>query len=342
MLTREPSLQPRVHHRAGFVDAPPDRRGDALADVRQMLRCRGIGRCDSITLPLRSTKVFSGPFTMMSVMVSSSSNGSSGPSPRMSSTSSPASARCSRRVELDAPFGGDLRDQPFHVGGQPVRRHGGDRGGIQPRQADVAQFDDRFFRRAAHGHERAAATAAARFLGARSDPAAAGPAAWTCGGRRTDRVLMAYAGTGSSRCGCPKRGAPTAACGGIQQADEGDLARQFVHASAEAAGLMPSPVRRASRRCRPGAAGREWRCPPSSSAHLPPACASGRRECRGGSAPRWRVAVAPAPPGSASKRSVSRTAARVGSITSTRWSTRSSRSRYSGTGAKGTSATMKL
>ena len=34
-------LQPRIHHRAGFIDPAPDRGGDALADARQMLRCRG-------------------------------------------------------------------------------------------------------------------------------------------------------------------------------------------------------------------------------------------------------------------------------------------------------------
>ena len=39
----------------------------------------------------------------------------SGPSPSMSSTSSPASWRCSRRVELEAPLGGDLRQHALDL-----------------------------------------------------------------------------------------------------------------------------------------------------------------------------------------------------------------------------------
>ena len=51
---------------------------------------------DFCSLPRTSMNTVSGPFTMMSLMVSSRSSGSSGPKPTMSSVSSCASCACSR------------------------------------------------------------------------------------------------------------------------------------------------------------------------------------------------------------------------------------------------------
>ncbi len=52
------------------------------------------------SLPLRSTKVWSGPLTMMSEMLGSASSSSSGPRPSSSSTSTFSSANCSRRLSV--------------------------------------------------------------------------------------------------------------------------------------------------------------------------------------------------------------------------------------------------
>ncbi len=55
------------------------------------------------------------------------------------------------RVELDAAIGGDFGQQALDVDGQAFRRHRGDRGRLQPRQAEVAQLDDGVGRQAGAG-----------------------------------------------------------------------------------------------------------------------------------------------------------------------------------------------
>ncbi len=97
----------------------------------------------STTLPPRSTNVRSGPFTMMSVMLWSSSSVSSGPSPSDVVHQFAGERALFAAVELDAPFGGDFGDQPFDIRGQPLGRHRGDRRRLQSRKADGAQFGDR-------------------------------------------------------------------------------------------------------------------------------------------------------------------------------------------------------
>ncbi len=95
MLTREPSAR-----RASTIGLLSSTRRPTAAAMRwAMLAACAASRkrtLDSRILPRCSTNTRSGPLTMMSVMVSSSSSGSSGPRPSMSSTSSPASCRCSR------------------------------------------------------------------------------------------------------------------------------------------------------------------------------------------------------------------------------------------------------
>ena len=95
MLTREPSFS-----RASTIGVLSSMR----RPTRDAIRWHTWATCaasrkrtpDSSSLPRRSTNTLSGPLTMMSVIRSSSSRGSSGPSPSMSLTSSRASARCSR------------------------------------------------------------------------------------------------------------------------------------------------------------------------------------------------------------------------------------------------------
>ena len=97
ILTREPSFS-----RASTIGLDSSMR----RPIAEAMRWEILATCaasrkrigDSVTLPWRSTKTRLGPFTMMSVMLSSSNSGSSGPSPSMSSTSSPASWRCSRAL----------------------------------------------------------------------------------------------------------------------------------------------------------------------------------------------------------------------------------------------------
>ena len=55
------------------------------------------------------------------------------------------------RVELDAASRGDLGDQPLDFGGQPIRRHVGDRGRLEPGKAQGAQFGDRLRRQTRPG-----------------------------------------------------------------------------------------------------------------------------------------------------------------------------------------------
>ena len=97
MLTREPSFS-----RASTIGLDSSTRRPTAAAMRwQMLTRCPVSRkrtADCVTLPPRSTKIRSGPFTMMSAMLSSSSSVSSGPRPTMSLTSSAASARCSRAL----------------------------------------------------------------------------------------------------------------------------------------------------------------------------------------------------------------------------------------------------
>ncbi len=95
MLTREPSSR-----RASTIGLLSSMRRPIAAAMRWLTlatcaasRNRALERT---VLPDRSTNTRSGPLTMISVMLSSSSSGSSGPRPSMSLTSSPASWRCSR------------------------------------------------------------------------------------------------------------------------------------------------------------------------------------------------------------------------------------------------------
>ena len=97
MFTREPSFS-----RASTIGLDSSMR----RPIAEAMRCEMLATCvasrnlmsDSVTLPWRSTNTRFGPFTMMSVMLSSSNSGSNGPSPSMSLTSSPASWRCSRAL----------------------------------------------------------------------------------------------------------------------------------------------------------------------------------------------------------------------------------------------------
>ena len=183
MLTRLPSAS-----RASTIGLlssirRPIAGGDALGDVGQVLV---VAEADARTArPCRAARrrPGRGPFTMMSVMVSSSSSGSSGPRPSMSSTRSSASWRCSRAFSCRRCSVGDLGEQPLDLGGEPLGRHAGDGGGVD----------------AGRGRGRAARPAArqavgGRRRGARQRPAAAGRGAGAPGRRRS-------AGGGGRSCG---------------------------------------------------------------------------------------------------------------------------------------------
>ena len=90
---------------------------------------------DSTTLPPRSTNTRFGPFTMMSVMRVVLEQRLERAEAEDVVHQLAGQRALLARVELDAALGGDLRDQPLHIDGQPVGRHGGDRGGIEPREA---------------------------------------------------------------------------------------------------------------------------------------------------------------------------------------------------------------
>ena len=270
---------------------------------------------------------------MMSLMVSSSSNGSSGPSPRMSSTSSPASARCSRALswtrrsvaisEISRSTSAVSRSS-----GMAATAAGSSRARQMLRSSMIDSSGARWARDV-HG-----AGAARGFGGARGwpqrDRRRAGAAA-----EGRDRRVHAF-----RRNGFQLRRAPDAGAAGrrgrrgVEQADERHLARQFVHAGAEAAG-------RSHRRLAQGGGVADLARQVGNGDidfhlqrvfHLPAGQAAGDADAIQHHDRALRLLFAA---GSASRRSVSRTAARVGSITSTRWSTRSSKSRYSGTGANG-------
>ena len=97
ILTREPSFS-----RASTIGLDSSMR----RPIAEAMRWEMLATCvasrkrmsDSVTLPRRSMNTRFGPFTMMSVMLSSSSSSSSGPSPSMSWASSAASLRCSRAL----------------------------------------------------------------------------------------------------------------------------------------------------------------------------------------------------------------------------------------------------
>ena len=313
-------LEPRIDHRAGFVDAAADRGGDALADVGDMRGVAEIARSTGPACRARSTNTRFGPLTMMSVMVSSSSSGSSGPRPSMSSTSSPASWRCSRPLSWMC-CSVAISDSTRSTSSGSVGRH-------------VGEERDR----AAPGRPRAARRSVGRLRG--RDPAAAGAArvwlampAW----QRRRRRMTAASTRRPPAGGRPKEGSRgfmtsdrtggggvrAAACrrspdaARFEQADKRHLSRQLQHAGAETAARRDRRVRPGWRRGRPPWAGRESDVGLDASALLRSGGGSTRPACRRGSAPARRGAAAWAR-GSASSRSMSRTEASVGSITSTR------------------------
>ena len=192
---------------------------------------------DSISLPQRSMKVFSGPFTMISLIDLVLEQWF-----ERSQTQDVVHQFAGQRtlltgVELHAPLGGDLRDQPFHVGGQPIFRHGGDRRGIEPREADVAQLDDRFFRRAGR-LERCGDRRRRGFGGAAAGRGRSGTGGADAAAEGLGSGVHGFAGTDSSRAARPMR----------------------------AAGRRRATPNRASRRTRPGAPvrsrrpGSRWTC----------------------------------------------------------------------------------
>ena len=89
-LTRLPSGRRASQSGLEFVDAPADRRHHLLRHHGGMLRIAE-AHVDFCSLPRTSMNTVSGPFTMMSLIESSRSSGSSGPKPTMSSVSSWAS-----------------------------------------------------------------------------------------------------------------------------------------------------------------------------------------------------------------------------------------------------------
>ena len=175
MLTRQPSGRRASHHRARFRRSGARPRRRCAGDARSRCASSRKRTSDSASLPLRSTKTCCGPLTMMSVIASSASSGSSGPRPSMSSTSSRGERALLAAVELQAAFGGDLRQQPLDLRAQPFGRQGGD-GGRAPAGPGTARAVRRSppaARRSAarRGRRRAAPPAARRFVGA---PAAEG------------------------------------------------------------------------------------------------------------------------------------------------------------------------
>ena len=249
-------LQPRIHHRAGFVDAPADRGGDALADVGQMRRvAEPHVRQRHLAARVRRRSVRPVDHDVGDRLVVQQRL--ERPEAEHVVHQFLGQRALLARVELDAPLGRDLRDQPFHSAVSRSAGMAATAAGSSRARQSVAQFGDRFFRRRA-GHVHVHVCRGFRLGGAAA-------------GRSGDRRRAGAAAEGRDRRahalrrnGCQLRRAPDRGAagrrgrGGVEQADERHLARQLVHRRrAIAAVTKPSRARPGSRRCRPAAAGRE-------------------------------------------------------------------------------------
>ena len=261
----------------------------------------------------------------------------------MSCTSSPASARCSRRVELDAPLGGDLGDQPLDLGGSAGRA-------ASPRPPPD---------RAARG--RALRSSAIDWRPARGMPGVggSGSGAGAAAGRRRVRrgagvrARRPKAGMATALIAAPpnscqrRRWLPACGAAGSSAAESSSRTK----ATCRASSTMPvrKPLRGRHRRLaqRGGVADlprqigdRDVDLHLQRFFDLPPGQAAGHADAVQHHARRAAPAAgrAAAPAGAACR------APRPASAPSPARAdaTRSSRSRYSGTGANGTSATTKL
>ena len=221
-------------------------------------------------------------------------------------------------VELKPPLGGDFRDQPLDVDGQPIFRHGGDRRRIEPRQADVAQFDDRLFRCTGQVHRRSGCLRL-RCVAAAARPDGRDRRALARRPKDGIGAFILSAGTDSTSVWRPtlsrrsprsaaESSKPTKATWRAISIDAGAEAAGCGHRRLAQRGGVADLARQVGDRNIDFHLQRFF--------DLPAGQPAGHADC--GSAPRSRVAICSSPAGSASSRSVSRTAASVGSITSTR------------------------
>ena len=137
-------LQPRVHHRARLVDAPPDRRRRSAG--RRSIEC-AVSRnrmLDSVDL---AAALDEGPVRPVHHDVGDRCRrpaaARAGRGPVMSLTSCSASSRCSRAfswMRRSVAISEISRSTSID---QPLGRHRGDGGRLEPGQAERAQFGDR-------------------------------------------------------------------------------------------------------------------------------------------------------------------------------------------------------